>query len=66
MTLNVLLATPLAESVTCAVKLNVPEAVGVPLRIPVLLPRDNPLGNVPEETVQEYGAVPKLVERVWE
>ena len=36
-----------AESRTCAVKLNEPEAVGVPEMAPVLAFRVNPPGNAP-------------------
>ena len=40
----------LALSATCAVKLNVPVAVGVPLRTPALL-SDRPVGTVPDATL---------------
>lgn len=35
-----------------------PTWVGVPVIWPVLAPRVNPAGRVPEETDQWYGAVP--------
>ncbi len=40
------------ESETCTVKLNWPEAVGVPLITPVVLANDNPDVNVPDTTVK--------------
>jgi hypothetical protein len=42
----------LEESETCPVKLNRPEAAGMPLTTPVVLDNDNPVGNVPETTVK--------------
>ena len=53
---------PLA-SVACAVKLDVPGVVGVPLIAP-LVPSDNPAGSAPAIFVNEYGAVPPLAETV--
>jgi hypothetical protein len=44
--LRALVAAPLAESLTCTVKLEVPPVVGVPLMIPALL-RVSPAGSVP-------------------
>jgi hypothetical protein len=52
------------ESVTVAVKLEVPAVVGVPLRVP-LLARESPLGS-PLGTVNLYGAVPPVAARVAE
>lgn len=46
------------ESATFAVKLNVPDAVGVPEMTPLFAPRTNPVGKLPELRLQEYGAVP--------
>jgi hypothetical protein len=48
------------ESVTLAVKLNVPAVVGVPEITPVNAARLNPAGSVPELTLQLYGVVPPL------
>jgi hypothetical protein len=45
------------ESVTCTVKLDWPELVGVPLIVPPTL-KLRPAGNVPEATVHAYGVVP--------
>ena len=45
------------ESVTFAVKLNEPEAVGVPEIVPAV-DRVKPPGNAPELIVQVYGLVP--------
>jgi len=53
-----------AESVTLAVKLKVPVAVGVPEIIPEE-PRVRPVGRVPEERDQVYGVVPPEAARVW-
>jgi hypothetical protein len=46
------------ESLTCAVKVNVPETLGVPLIAPVELFSDNPPGRAPAVTLQLYGGVP--------
>ena len=54
---NPLLAIIPPPSLTCAVKLKVPELVGVPLNTPLLL-KVNPPGKVPALTVQLYGSVP--------
>jgi hypothetical protein len=54
------------ESETCTVKLNWPEAVGVPLITPVVVDNDNPDGNVPDTTLKLYGAVPPVTCRVVE
>jgi hypothetical protein len=48
------------ESVTLAVKLNVPAVVGVPEITPVDAARLNPAGSVPALTLQLYGVVPPL------
>lgn len=48
-----------AASVTLAVKLNVPAAVGVPERTPPV-ESVSPPGNVPLDTLQLYGGVPPL------
>ena len=47
------------ESATRTVKLNVPEAVGVPLIWPAAF-RLNPAGKAPAESDQLYGPVPPL------
>jgi hypothetical protein len=48
------------------VKLNWPEAVGVPLTTPVALDNDNPEGSVLETIVKLYGAVPPVAFNVVE
>ena len=55
-----------AESVTCAVKLEVPIAVGVPEMTPVALVSDSPAGSEPLDIDQLYGGVPPLAARVAE
>ena len=63
---NALDAVALALSVTCTVKLLVPDALGVPLNTPAPL-RVKPAGREPEITVQEvYGGVPLIAESVCE
>jgi hypothetical protein len=54
------------ESETCTVKLNWPEAVGVPLMTPVVPDNANPGGNAPDTTVKLYGAVPPVIFNVAE
>ena len=54
----------LSESVTCAVKLEVPVAVGMPEMTPVPTPRPSPVGREPAVINQEYGATPPAAERV--
>ena len=51
-------AVPPVESVTCAVKVNVPAAVGVPVIAPVPAANVRPPGSVPETIEYVYGAVP--------
>jgi hypothetical protein len=46
------------------VKVNVPAAVGVPVRLPVAL-RVRPVGSAPVETDQVNGAVPPEAASVW-
>jgi hypothetical protein len=53
-------------SETCTLKLNWPEAVGVPLITPLVLDNDNPDANVPDATVKLYGAVPPVTFKVAE
>jgi hypothetical protein len=48
---NELVSEPPWLSVTLILKLNGPEAEGVPLIVPVLLPRVSPPGKTPENTV---------------
>jgi hypothetical protein len=55
-----LVCTGLPESVTLAVNLNVPAAVGVPEITPVLAMSDRPGGKEPEAIAQLYGGVPPL------
>jgi hypothetical protein len=54
------------ESVTCTVKLDWPEAVGVPLITPLVLDNDNPDGNAPEITLKLYGVAPPVAVKVAE
>ena len=54
------------ESETCTVKLNWPEAVGVPLITPVVLDNDNPAVNGPETTLKLNGAAPPVTFKVAE
>ena len=49
-------------SVTCAVKLNPPAAVGVPLRVPSAA-NETPGGRPPAGKDHEYGGVPPVAER---
>lgn len=51
-----------AESVALTVKLNVPDAVGVPVIAP-LLARVKPAGSAPALTDHEYGGVPPVALR---
>ena len=52
------------ESVTFAVKLNVPAAVGVPEIVPLAAASVRPAGNAPELMLQLYGVVPPLAAKV--
>jgi hypothetical protein len=52
------------ESVTLAVKLNVPAAVGVPEIVPLAAASVRPAGNAPELMLQLYGVVPPLAANV--
>ena len=49
--LNALVAVAAALSVTCAVKLDVPTVVGVPVSAPVAAFNIKPAGNAPAVTV---------------
>ena len=53
-------AVGVVESVTFAVKLNEPAAVGVPETTPVVALRLNPAGSAPELMLQLYGVVPPV------
>jgi hypothetical protein len=57
-------AMALALSVTCTVKLNVPLAVGPPESVPVVVPRERPLGSFPTLMLHEYGCVPPVAPNV--
>jgi hypothetical protein len=48
------------ESVTLAVKLNEPDAVGVPEIVPVPTAKVNPPGSAPELMLQLYGVEPPV------
>jgi hypothetical protein len=48
------------ESVTLAVKLNEPDAVGVPEIVPAATAKVKPAGNAPELMLQLYGVVPPV------
>jgi hypothetical protein len=54
------------ESVARTVKFEVPDAVGVPLIVPLDEPSDNPAGRLPETTDQLYGVVPPVAATVCE
>ena len=59
-------AVGVAESVTFAVKLNVPVTVGVPVIAPVLgLLKVRPVGNAPALMLHVYGGVPPMACRFW-
>ena len=62
--LNDFVEDKLLAPVTCAVKLAVVAAVGVPLIMPVLF-KLNPDGRLPEYRDHEYGAVPPVAAKVW-
>src|SRR6185312_1889019 len=51
-------------SLTCAVKLLVPVAVGVPEMTPLEELRDNPSGKLPEITLHVYGVAPPVAASV--
>jgi len=53
-------------SVTRTVKFDVPDAVGVPLMVPVDEPRERPAGRLPETIDQLYGVTPPVAWTVWE
>jgi hypothetical protein len=59
-------AAGMFESVTIAVKLNVPAVVGVPEIVPLAAANVKPAGSVPVLTLQLYGAVPPLAVNVVE
>jgi hypothetical protein len=52
------------ESVTLAVKLNVPAVVGVPEIVPLAAASVRPAGSAPELMLQLYGVVPPLAANV--
>jgi hypothetical protein len=54
---------PGVESVTVAVKPNVPGAVGVPVMTPVDAVRVSPPGSTPTEIEYRYGGVPPAATR---
>src|SRR5258708_14151480 len=49
-----------AASLTCAVKVNEPETLGVPVILPEEAPTVRPEGSDPEAILQLYGAVPPV------
>src|SRR6266852_447734 len=53
-----------AESFACTVKVKEPEAIGVPLMVPVELFSDNPPGREPTVRLQVYGVVPPEAARM--
>jgi hypothetical protein len=61
-----LLCTGLPASVTDAVKLDVPLAVGLPEIRPLDVFRVSPAGSCPEAMLQVYGAVPPVACKAWE
>jgi hypothetical protein len=56
--LQVIVAELLFESTTCAVKLNVPAAVGVPVIAPVDVLSESPGGSEPLTIEYVYGGTP--------
>jgi hypothetical protein len=61
-----LVCAGLPASVTVAVKLNVPLAVGVPEIRPVDEASERPAGRLPDVIDHEYGVVPPLADREFE
>ena len=59
-------AVGVVESVTFAVKLNEPDAVGVPEIVPLETFSVSPFGSAPEPMLQLYGVVPPLAASVVE
>jgi hypothetical protein len=53
-------------SVAAMLRLNDPELVGVPERVPVVASSVRPAGSLPDPTLQEYGAVPPVAVKVTE
>jgi hypothetical protein len=53
------------ESVTRAVKVKLPAAVGVPLIVPVVELSVSPAGRLPAAIDQEYGLTPPEAASVW-
>ena len=64
--LKAMVADCIFESVTWTVKLELPEAVGVPEITPVSLLSDRPVGSEPLTIDQVYGGVPPLTANVVE
>jgi hypothetical protein len=60
---NALVALPDALSVTCTVKLELPELVGVPLMTPVAAFKVRGVGNEPTVITQVYPGVPPTATR---
>lgn len=56
--LSPLLPLLLLASITCTVKEELPDVVGVPEIVPVDAVRLNPAGSEPDVTLQVYGVVP--------
>ncbi len=59
-------AVGVVESVTFAVKLNEPDAVGVPEIVPLDADSVRPAGNAPALMLQLYGVVPPVAASVVE
>ena len=55
-----------SESVTCAVMVKLPEAVGEPLIAPVAEFKVTPAGNAPAVMAQLYGVVPPVAAKAAE
>jgi len=64
-TLALAVATGEDESVTTTTRELFPAAVGVPLKLPLVL-KFTPAGRVPDCTANEYGGVPPLAVSDWE
>jgi hypothetical protein len=55
-----------SESVTCAVTVKLPEALGEPLIAPVAAFKVTPAGNAPAVMAQLYGVVPPVAAKAAE
>ena len=65
-TANFCVALTAELSVACTVKLELPEADGFPLKVPLAGSRLTPDGGEPADTDQTKGAVPPANPKTWE